>query len=412
VEIIGILQRAAEAKKETEKGEVYEQISLATASGEMDYYTNGTERITAYKNALLNGVDGIDRDNLTDNGSNLITGTVTKKSGKQYDFSVPVPVTDITVAEHKEKVLEITPVYAKLYDDGTLILSSTDYTDSSKTLTKDFGLVENKNASNYWSASDYNTLVTNVSFHDEIVPSTTAYYFNDLTNLASFEDMRNLETGLVTDMKYMFAGCSGLTSIDVSHFNTSNVTDMRYMFAGKISSNGSMFNSTYMLEGNISNLDLSNFNTSNVINMMNMFEGQVSLQSVNLNGFDTSNVLHMERMFESCPSLIELDLSDFNTSNVTGMYHMFYCPVSWASQSGAQSYYFNGVKDMASSLAKIYVSDVWNTSNVTDSPYVTPGRDMFEGCTSLVGAISYDSSKTNLTYANFETGYLTYKNNT
>ena len=91
----GILQRATDAKAETEKGEVYEQISLATASGEMEYYSNGTSRLTAYKNALLNGVDGIDRDNLTDNGSNLITGTVTTKSGKQYDFSVPVPVTDI-----------------------------------------------------------------------------------------------------------------------------------------------------------------------------------------------------------------------------------------------------------------------------------------------------------------------------
>ena len=96
----GILQRATDAKTETERGQVYEQISLATASGEMDYYSNGTDRITAYKNALLNGVDGIDRDNLSDNGSNLITGTVTTKSGKQYDFSVPVPVTDITVAEH------------------------------------------------------------------------------------------------------------------------------------------------------------------------------------------------------------------------------------------------------------------------------------------------------------------------
>lgn len=99
----GILQRATDAKTETEKGEVYEQISIATASGEMEYYSNGTDRMTAYKNALLNGVEGIDRDNLTDNGSSLITGTVTTKSGKKYDFSVPVPVADIAVAEHKEK---------------------------------------------------------------------------------------------------------------------------------------------------------------------------------------------------------------------------------------------------------------------------------------------------------------------
>lgn len=228
----GLLEKAGDAKTETESEEAYEQISLATASGEIEYYSNGTDRLTAYKNALLNGVEGIDRNNLTDNGSNLITGTVTTKSGKKYDFSVSVPVKNITLAEHHEKVIELTPVYAKLYDDGTLILSSTDYTDTTKTLTKDYGMVENKSANNYWSASDYNTLVTKVSFYDEIVPSTTAYYFNDLTNLTSFEKINNLETSLVTDMQYMFAGCSSLTSIDTSHFNTSNVTNMKYMFAG------------------------------------------------------------------------------------------------------------------------------------------------------------------------------------
>lgn len=99
----GLLERASRARDETERAEVYEQISLAAYSGEMEHHTNGTDRITAYKNALLNDVDGIDASNLTDNGSSLITGTVTTKNGKQYDFSVPVPVTDITVAEHKEK---------------------------------------------------------------------------------------------------------------------------------------------------------------------------------------------------------------------------------------------------------------------------------------------------------------------
>ena len=288
-----ILQKATDAKTETERGEVYEQISLATASGEMEYYSNGTDRLTSYKNALLNGVEGIDRDNLTDNGSNLITGTVTTKSGKKYDFSVPVPVTDITVAEHKEKVIELTSVYAKLYNDGTLILSSTDYIDSSKTLTKDFGMVENKSANNYWSASDYNTLVTKVSFYDEIVPSTTAYYFNNLTNLTTFENMNNLETSLVTNMQSMFAGCTSLTSIDVSHFNTSNVTNMAAMFAGSRKLTGSgRFQYVYYV-GNLKSLDLSNFDTSKVTNMSAMFAYQVSLDTVNLSCFDTSNVTSM-----------------------------------------------------------------------------------------------------------------------
>ena len=403
-----ILQKATDAKTETERGEVYEQISLATASGEMDYYSNGTNRLTSYKNALLNGVDGIDRNNLKDNGSNLITGTVTTKSGKQYDFSVPVPVTDITVAEHKEKVIELTSVYAKLYNDGTLILSSTDYTDSSKTLTKDFGMVENKSANNYWSASDYNTLVTKVSFYDEIVPSTTAYYFKDLTNLTTFENMNNLETSLVTDMRSMFAGCTSLISIDVSHFNTSNVTDMRFMFAGSVKQTNTPTTQYNYYEGNIKTLNLSNFDTGKVTDMAGMFAYQVSLETVNLSSFDTSNVTSMSYMFKSCTSLTTLDLSHFNTSNVTNMDGMFTCLIS---SGGFQPtyHYYNNSTTTRSSLKTIYVSDLWDISKVTGETMIA--TRMFNGCESLVGAIPYDSSKTDRTYANYTTGYLTYKSN-
>ena len=368
----GLLKKATDAKTETERGEVYEQISLATASGEMEYYSNGTDRITAYKNALLNGVDGIDRNNLTDNGSSLITGTVTTKSGKQYDFSIPVPVNDITVAEHEEKVLEVTSVYAKLYDDGTLILSSTNYTDLSKTLTKDFGLVENKDASNYWSASDYNTLVIKVSFHDEIVPNTTAYYFNDLTNLTSFENMRNLETGLVTDMN-------------------------------------SMFRDQIMIE----KINLDNFDTSKTQNMISMFENCVSLKSLNLKSFNTSNVTNMCSMFDRCISLTELDLTCFDTKRVSNMNWMF--RGMYKAYQGCDLYYYNGEQKSGTgmNINKIYVSELWDTDNVSARYYNnTLGYNMFYNCPVLSGAISYDENKTSLEYANYETGYLTYKSNT
>ena len=36
---------------------------------------------------------------------------------------------------------------------------------------------------------------------------------------------------------------------------------------------------------------------------------------------------------------------------------------------------------------------------------------MFYYCTSLVGAISYDRNKTDATYANYTTGYFTFKGN-
>ena len=434
-----ILQRVGQASAETEEKEVYEQISLATSAGEIEYYSNGTNRLIAYKNALLNGVDGIDRDNLTDNGSNLITGTVTTKSGKKYDFSIPVPVTDITVAEHEEKILELTDVYAKLYDDGTLILSSTDYTDLSKTITKDFGLVENKAASNYWSASDYKTLVTKVIIYDEIVPSTTAYYFNDLTNLTSFENMKNLETGLVTDMKYMFAGCSSLTSIDVSNFDTNNVTNMSYMFAGALNVKHGPPYETYYYVAHLQELDLSSFDTKNVTDMKCMFMNQIVIEKINLDKFDTSKVQNMYSMFENCLSLKSLNLKSFNTSNVTNMCSMFDSCISlteldltcfdtknvvdmnwmfrgmFKEDSGSDQYYYNGVRRSGTGMKinKIYVSELWNTENVSARYYNnTLGYYMFYNCPELSGAITYDENKTSLEYANYETGYLTYKSNT
>lgn len=69
-------------------------------------------------------------------------------------------------------------------------------------------------------------------------------------------DVSSFDTENVTDMAYMFEGCSGLKSIDVSNFNTSNVTNMSYMFDEC---------------SGLTVLDISNFNTGNVTNMSWMF---------------------------------------------------------------------------------------------------------------------------------------------
>ena len=56
-------------------------------------------------------------------------------------------------------------------------------------------------------------------------------------------------------------------------------------------------------------------------------------------------------------------------------------------------------------LTTIYVSDLWNTSSVTNS------TQMFSNCTLLRGTASYDANKVDVTMANYVTGYLTYKSN-
>ena len=56
-------------------------------------------------------------------------------------------------------------------------------------------------------------------------------------------------------------------------------------------------------------------------------------------------------------------------------------------------------------LKTIYVSDSWNMNNVTKS------ENMFRTCTSLTGAVPFDSTKIDVSMANYTNGYLTYKSN-
>ena len=124
----------------------------------------------------------------------------------------------------------------------------------------------------------------------------------------TFEGIENIDTSEVTDMSYMFAWMSNLTSLDVSHFDTRNVMDMGYMFDGLSS---------------LTSLDVSNFDTSNVTDMNNMFNGLRSLTSLDVTNFDTRNVTDMSDMFIELSSLTSVDVSHFDTRNVTNMSSMF-----------------------------------------------------------------------------------------
>ena len=166
-------------------------------------------------------------------------------------------------------------------------------------------------------------------------------------------------------MSSMFYKCSELTTLDLSNFNTQIVTDMRHMF--------------YRCRG-LTSLDLSNFDTQKVTNMSNMFNGCDKLTTLDLSSFDTQKVTEMSYMFNKCSELTTLDLSSFDTQKVTKMDSMF---------------------RNCTGLITIFASDKFTTGAVELSNY------MFSDCTSLVGAISYDSSKTAHNYANYMTGYFT-----
>ena len=108
-----------------------------------------------------------------------------------------------------------------------------------------------------------------------------------------------------------------------------------------------------------------------------MFSGCSALTTLDLSNFNTEKVTNMSFMFSYCYALTTLDISNFNTEKVTDMSAMFY---------------------YCKALTTIYCNYTWTCSS---------SSEMFNGCTSLVGAVPFDSSKNGVSMANPETGYFT-----
>ena len=256
--------------------------------------------------------------------------------------------------------------------DGSVMLWYTDKDNNSLyeiSIGSENGSVEaNTNGSGMFAYLD-NVSTLDLSGLDTSNMTNMTYMFYKSISLTNI-DLSGFDTSKVVNMYGMFWGCNNLKNIDVSNFNTKKVTTMAYMFRDCNS---------------LEKLNLSNFDTSNVTRMDSMFLYDGSLTNIDLSNFNTSKVTNMGDMFEGCGQLTELDLSSFDTSNVKIMYYMF---------------------NRDKGLKTIYVSDKWNISNVTES------AGMFANCTSLTGTVPFDSTKTDITMANYTNGYLTYKKNT
>ena len=207
-----------------------------------------------------------------------------------------------------------------------------------KTVTAVYAGVEDiPDATKDWWAVPWNAMVkkiTNVTFVDTLHPTSTAYWFARMANLATI-NIASLDTSKVTNMDEMFYGCSSITSLDVSNFDTSKVTRMDGMFFGchsLASINVASFDTSKVTNmdqmfyncSSITSLDVSNFDTSNVTKMGLTFSNCSRLTTLDLSGFDTSKVTIMYEMFDSCSSLTTLDLTNFDTSKVTNMNYIFY----------------------------------------------------------------------------------------
>ena len=168
----------------------------------------------------------------------------------------------------------------------------------------------------------------------------------------------------VTCMCWFF-GCTNLKNIEgINNLNTTEVTDMGAMFRNCSS---------------LTDLDVSGFDTKNVTIFGSMFADCSGLTTLDVSNFDTRNAKSMGGMFACCSGIPTLDLSSFDTQNVESMRMLFYD---------------------CSKLATIYVSDKFVTTNVTD------GKNMFNMCKALEGAVSYNGQQNDMAMANYHNGYF------
>ena len=244
-------------------------------------------------------------------------------------------------------------------------------------------------------AAEIKKVVFKAGFRDE-THTTCSNWFNGCTNLTSIEGIENLNTSNVKNMSGMFANCSNLETLDLSHFNTEKVTTMAQMLYGCTK---------------LHDLNISSFNTENVTNMYGMFNGCSSLNTLDLSHFNTRYVQTdgMNYMFNGCSSLSSLDVSNFTTDKpgmqLDGLFQgcssLQTLDLSSFDTRGAGS--VNYLFDGCSALKTIYVSDHF------EIPYKVKSSNMFRDCRSLKGANSFETTKKNETYANYESGYLTKK---
>ena len=307
--------------------------------------------------------------------------------------------------------------------DGSVMLWYTDKDNNSLyeiSIGSENGSVEaNTNGSGMFAYLDNVSTLDLSGLDTSNMTSMSKMFYNSksLTNI----DTSGFDTSKVTTMYGMFWGCNNLEKINLSNFDTSNVTNLSQMFQNCTSLTSldlsdfytpklKYVNALFQNCSSLNELKLDNFNTSNVTDFANMFYNCKSLISLNLSSFNTLNVTNMRFMFSGCSSLIELNISSFNTSNVTDFANMFYnckslISLNLSSFDTSSVTVTGGMFMFCYDLKTIYVSDSWNMNNVTKS------ENMFRTCTSLTGAVPFDSTKIDVSMANYTNGYLTYKSN-
>lgn len=292
-----------------------------------------------------------------------ITGAAVLLPGLQFRNTLGDSVTEVVFGRkeaYEQKIVGIEPKNVgvkkedkiELYADGTkaYILSN----------RKIYANPDSKQMLLYLK----NLTAVNFSNFDTGIVTNMREMFRGCTKLTEVKNITSWNTERVKIMRYLFYGCSSLTSLDLSRWNTERVEDLDGVF--------------YNCKG-LTSLDVSEWDTENVTTMKSLFSGCSSLTSLDISRWKTAKVENLFGTFQNCEGITSLDLTGWNTSRVTNMSHMFH---------------------NCGGLASIYVGSGWNKDNVYYS------SRMFTQCKNLSGGegTAYDDAYTDKAYARIDGG--------
>ena len=239
----------------------------------------------------------------------------------------------------------------------------------------------------FYLNTNFETIITVKLIMNENITDLN-YMFSGCTSLSSISDISKWNTKNIISMKWMFFGCKSLESIpDISNWDISNVTDIQFMFSGcktltslpdiskwntkNITNMSGLFSECSSL---ISLPNISKWDLSKVININNIFSFCQLLKSFpDISKWDTKNVKNMSYIFHECLYLLSLpEISKWDTSNVTNMSYMFSKCISLKLLPDISKWEIKNVIDISFmfseclSLSNIPDISKWDTSNVLD----------------------------------------------
>lgn len=243
-----------------------------------------------------------------------------------------------------------------------------------------------------WYNSENNTLFISGKGNTIYIDDCRAFFNNTYKNIQEIS-LENFNTENATSMNQMFYECTALQSIDLSQLNTENIENIGSMFYGcsNLKSIELDIRSDKVKEmkgliqycDNLETIIIKNISTTNVTDMQNTFQHNPKLKTLKINNFDTSNVTTMRNMFYECPSLEVLDLRSFSLKSINSTENMF-----------------RG----CTSLKTIYANNWTEETTISATSIAT---SMFQDCTNLSGARTYNKSYIGFQYANYTNGYFT-----